>query len=625
MSSRGVKSRWAIELGAFALLLLPLAACTDVATPTPVPTSTVTPMPTPIVTRASTPTPEPVYDVEEARAELAAAKALWEVKGSDHYTIEYGGFPWLLRVPIRLTVRNGVIESATFLEGRDAGMPVPPVAMSSVLTIDGLFDEIERVLGRPAWNMSAEYDAELGYPRDFEVSYTNTPDDYFAASICCYKPLAHPPPTMAPATSTSTPPTANDSMPDYECGPAPWGFDGELHESFVHWAGDGAYLVFDYDDALLVLDIKGAQLREVADADEDYTGNSDDWYRLKYGFYADVSPDGSRIIYSTCEYYLDDAKDAWGVRPAGYDIATVNIDGTDRKRLTRDRYLDHFPAWSPNGTRIAIVRDKSIFAPWGTGYDGSLYIVYADTQGRIALGLVASVNTAAKYPPVWSPDGQRLAFIAYEEDGSRILYTVAVPTWSPDSEDLAFTSLGEEPRIVHDCWRPNSYVSDCVWLRNYWRNGIHYSVRSDAPKLHAIGETVALPTWSPDGEELAFASVDGESQIIYAVKPDGTDLRTIWRRESDKAAAPIFQVLWSPDGSELLFLSDEAYLVRQDGSDLRLLPAAGTRTAWSPDGSRIAIYEPGYTLYTMSRDGTDLRVLVEKDADGNLVPVSHTE
>ena len=136
---------------------------------------------------------------------------------------------------------------------------------------------------------------------------------------------------------------------------------------------------------------------------------------------------------------------------------------------------------------------------------------------------------------------------------------------------------------------------------------------------------MAVPTWSPDSEELAFASVDGESQIIYAVKPDGTDLRTIWRSESDNPATPIFQVLWSPDGSELIFLSDGAYLVRQDSSDLRLLPAVGTRAAWSPDGSRIAIYDPGYALYSMSRDGTDLRVLVEKDANGNLVPVSYTD
>lgn len=430
------------------------------------------------------------------------------------------------------------------------------------------------------------------------------------------------PTTVTPSSTLSA---VSDSIADYDCGPAPYGFDGELHESFLHWTGDGENLVFDDDDALLVSDIKGAQMREVADADEDYTDNSDDWYRFKYGFYADVSPDGSRIVYSTCEYYVDDAKDSWGVRPAGYDIATMNIDGTNRKQLTRDVYLDHYPVWSPDGTRIAIIRDKSDFAQWGTGYDGRLYMVHTDAQGKIALGLLTTINTVAKYPPVWSPDGQRLAFIAYEEDGSRILYVVTVPTWSPDSEDLAFTSVGGEPRVVYDYHRPNSFISDGIWIRTYWRNSMPYSVRSNMPKLNEIDDTTAVPTWSPDGEELAFASVDGATQVIYAVKPDGTDLRTIWRSEPANPATPILQVLWSPDGSELLFLSDGAYLVRQDGSDLRRLPAVGSRAAWSPDGSRIAVYEPGYRLYTMSRDGTDLRVLVEKDTNGNLVPVSHTD
>ena len=196
--SRPKRSTTEIAGLATLLLLLTLSACTDVATPTPMPT------PTPTVTPWRTPTPLPVYDVEEARAELAAAKALWESEGSDHYTIEYDVFPYPPWEPTQLTVRNGVIESATFLEGRDSGMPVPPDYMVGLLTIDGLFDKIKGVLSdRPAWNMSAEYDAELGYPREFGVSYTDTPDNYFAASICCYKPLAPPPPpTMVPATST---------------------------------------------------------------------------------------------------------------------------------------------------------------------------------------------------------------------------------------------------------------------------------------------------------------------------------------------------------------------------------------------------------------------------------------
>ena len=163
--------------------------------------------PTPTVT--PTPTPEPVYDLEEARAELAAARDLWESKALDDYTIEYIAFLHLSHVPMRLTVRNGVIESAKFLEGRDSGMPVPPEDMYPVRTIDGLFDKIEEALSdRPAWNMSAEYDAELGYPREFGVSYTNTPDDYFAASICCYNPLAPEPSGVdpdAPSQATGSP------------------------------------------------------------------------------------------------------------------------------------------------------------------------------------------------------------------------------------------------------------------------------------------------------------------------------------------------------------------------------------------------------------------------------------
>lgn len=153
------------------------AARRDVATPTP----TVTP----------TPTPEPLYDIEEARAELAAARDIWESKGSEDYTIEY--FAWLgtSGVPLRLTVRNGVIESAEFLEGRDAGMPVPPDYMIDVLTIDGLFDKIEATLSRIRPHVSWEYDAEFGYPRNFEVTYSITvADSYFEAGICCYTPLA---------------------------------------------------------------------------------------------------------------------------------------------------------------------------------------------------------------------------------------------------------------------------------------------------------------------------------------------------------------------------------------------------------------------------------------------------
>ena len=146
----------------------------------------------PTPTAIPTPTREPVYDVEQAKVELAAARALWESNGSDDYTIEYHTRLLGRFAPVRVTVREGVIESATFLEGRDAGSPVSPEDMHAVETIDGLFDRLEEALSDPpAFNMGAEYDAEFGYPTIAGV-YTSsgvTSEDDFGTRVCCYEPF----------------------------------------------------------------------------------------------------------------------------------------------------------------------------------------------------------------------------------------------------------------------------------------------------------------------------------------------------------------------------------------------------------------------------------------------------
>ena len=347
--------------------------------------------------------------------------------------------------------------------------------------------------------------------------------------------------------------------------------------------------MFDHDDLILALDIAGAQVREVADADGDYqeSGAYFDPYRFEYGFYADVSPDGSQVVYSTCEYMLDEPERSQYLE--SYEIATMNIDGTDKKRLTYNQRFHLYPVWSPDGTQVAIVSDT---------YEGiKLVILSADAQASQRL---SSTGRVALYPPVWSPDGQRLAFIADE---------------------------GE--------------FGDGV-------DGL-YVIGSDGAGLTRIGDTTAAATWSPDGEELAFASIDGDAPIIYAVRPDGTGRRTVWRGEpndptvwSSREPSRVSQVSWSPDGSELLFLEggaylfdqadlldtrflnrvanllNAAYIVRSDGTGLRSLAPGlpSARAAWSPDGSRIAVYHPAHLLATVARDGTDLRFLMGLGKEG---------
>ena len=145
-----------------------------------------------------------------------------------------------------------------------------------------------------------------------------------------------------------------------------------------------------------------------------------------------------------------------------------------------------------------------------------------------------------------------------------------------------------------------------------------------------------VSSWSPEGEYLAFAMADEERKIagIYTARRDGTDLTQVLAPQRPEWNVSL--VIWSPDGSELLVGSDSLFfIVRRDGSNVRRVKLATPLDrpwrvgAWSPDGTRVAIYVPGDpydnippVLYTVARDGTDLRSLVTIDADGNLAPAN---
>ena len=379
------------------------------------------------------------------------------------------------------------------------------------------------------------------------------------------------PPVTPVATAvpmpTPSPETILITEPLDPCGPSLRPYSRELYEHFVYWTSDGAYLVFDVGDTIWTVDIEDGRLRQVADADKTR-------YNFLYGFHADVSPDGTRIVYSTCEYVLDRPSisriGGSEIYTEGYEIASVNIDGTDRKRLTENAHFDHYPVWSPNGSRIAFIANlnDSYWEP------ASTWIFTMSKDGDDKSG-PALAYKAALYPPVWSPDGQSLAFIVNEEDyypSEPIIYTVHV--------DVA----------------------------------VRKQDREDNGSAHVVS----------DGDELAFASVDGDGPMIYTVKPDGTEMRQVWSDEADGASTPVSQVSWSPDGLELLFISDRLYTIRLDDGVLRPLPGVSpdnpsvARASWSPDGSRIAVYDPGDGLITVSRDGADLRILAEMDDYGRV-------
>ena len=100
----------------------------------------------------------------------------------------------------------------------------------------------------------------------------------------------------------------------------------------------------------------------------------------------------------------------------------------------------------------------------------------------------------------------------------------------------------------------------------------------------------AMPTWSPTGEQIIFASDRDRfplSRDLYLMDPDGKNVRRVFGKSKDRSSAT-----WSPDGKQIAYRRREpsgsfVYIATIDGKKEERI-AIGASPAWSPDGTEIA-------------------------------------
>ncbi len=372
--------------------------------------------------------------------------------------------------------------------------------------------------------------------------------------------------------------------------------------SGASWSPDGSKILFnEIENAtaqLKQIDLESGNTKVVSDEGEDI-------FPFRHSWISDDS-----YMYTSSGSIYQVLKD--GTKSEIPFSVKVELDRTPYKRKTRD--FDSVgpqpvkgivsPVISPDGESIVFVALQDL---WLRKNDGSIHQLTNDQYVQML--------------PIWSPDGQQIAFSS-DRDGEFGIYTMSVGgtdlkkvlstggsisgmAWSPDGQSIALAqSFG--PRFG------KLSVLDL-------KTGNQSEV---APR---IGSSVGSPSWSADGKIIAL-SVLAPYSSLYREGVNRIMLYSVDGKRQRAQKAPehwSFGVrnndgpVWSPDGKFMAMISRGSLWIlpvdeygNANGDPIRLTEELADAPTWTADSKRI--------LY-MATD--ELKVYDVENKVSSLIPV----
>lgn len=226
--------------------------------------------------------------------------------------------------------------------------------------------------------------------------------------------------------------------------------------------------------------------------------------------------------------------------PGLKEIWQVDRDGSGARQLTHHQSLTLSPSVASDG-RLAYVTYKSGSPEiWGQRVPGGPHVKLAPVGGQY-LGAVKA--------PVWSPDGQRLAYaqVTNSRTGDTDIMVLEMatgkvrrltfnnglntgPTWNPSGTQLAFESDRDGAGM------PQIFLMEA--------DG------SNMRRLTTRGTYNTSPSWSPSGAQIAFVSrFEGKFDLFVYKLGEGRDYQITTGVSFNEDPA------WSPDERRLIFSS----------------------------------------------------------------------
>ena len=309
-------------------------------------------------------------------------------------------------------------------------------------------------------------------------------------------------------------------------------------------------------------------------------------------------------------------------------------------QLTTTEGLHEFPAWAPDGKRIAYSREVNGFK--------KIFVkpLQGDPQ-QLTTGDQDDIQ------PAWTPDAQSILFVRSTQPGGKLQPGDVFGQYDAGDVWVKNLASGKEEKFLEKGFNPSysadgkSIAVDASWAgpRRIWMVDAqgHNPQQITSESSEAVDHV--QPRWSPDGKNIVFQNIehtkfsikvvnlatrkitsftDGRFQDlnpvwshsgkqIYFSSPRGGGLN-IWRMEVSPSGEPVgspqqvtmgsgqdVQLAMSPSGEQLAFaiLRQNADLWRLPVSPQTGLPTGNpeelvastredSRGAWSPDSTQIA-------------------------------------
>jgi serine/threonine protein kinase/Tol biopolymer transport system component len=231
------------------------------------------------------------------------------------------------------------------------------------------------------------------------------------------------------------------------------------------------------------------------------------------------------------------SKDGQWVAYVAYPDGTLwrsKLDGSDRLQLSFPALYAMLPAWSPDGKQI-------VFYAFQRGQPARIYLVSAGGTTPSEL-LPAPGNPQPQYDPVWSPDGNSIAFGPNAASPASAIQILHLKTHQ-------LSTLPGSVGMFSPRWSPDGRYMAALPDSSLGLTLFDFKTQKWAVLTHDLA---GFPIWSPDGKYLYFFLTRHNLGVWRIRVPDGTP-----ERVASLQGFPLtgYYGRWlglAPDGSPLL-------------------------------------------------------------------------